>query len=202
MASAQERVSSDTLAKSLRTAPEADRKKIVDEYIAARSTEIESVIAIIAESVDQLNRTQRIDAKAVERNAARVLGAARARDAVPVLVKLLAVRDSTFSPVSDENVPHWRAFPFAVALADIGMPAVAPLLKQVQSSTLSTTEFQVACATLEGILGKDLAKAALTQHAKQFPELEQAGRLEAAIKLVEIGHVRWQAFDAKDFRLE
>jgi hypothetical protein len=200
MASAQEAV--DSLARSLLTAPEADRKKIVDEYITARSAEMESTTAIIAGSANQLQESQRIDANAVEWHAARLLGAARARDAVPVLVKLAAVRDSKFEPVSNEYNPHWRSFPFAVALADIGMPAVAPLLKQIESSTLSTTEFQVACVTLEAILGKELAKAALKQRAEQFPEVEKGDRLEAAMKLVDIGHFHWSALDAKDFRFE
>lgn len=90
----------------------------------------------------------------------------------------------------------------AKSMADIGMPAVAPLLKQIQSSTLSATEFQVSCVTLEAILGKELAKAALTQHSKQFPELRQRGRLKVAMKLVDLRHLHWSALDAKDFRFK
>ena len=186
----------------LRDAPQEERAKILDQFVARRCVEIQGMLVILSNSAKELSRSQRIEANCVEWYATKFLGEARAVEAVPILVDHIAVRDSHFSPVSNEYIPHWLFFPCAVALSKIGMPAVDPLLNRIQSSALTSTVFHVSCSTLEAILGEELAVAAVRQHAKKHPEEGQEGWLAEAIKLVGIGHVHWDALTAKDFRFE
>lgn len=186
----------------LRDTPQEERVEILDQFVATRRVEIHGMLAILSNSTKELSQSQRIEARSMEWYAMKFLGEARAVEAVPLLVDLIAVRDSNFSPVSNEYIPHWFSFPCAVALTNIGMPAVDPLLKRIQSSAPTSTVFHVSCTTLEAILGKELTVAAVQQREKKYPEKGQEGWLAEAIELVGIGHVHWDALTAKDFRFE
>jgi hypothetical protein len=186
----------------LRNAPNAELEKIVDRYRAQRESDIQELIKIVEEQRAVLEDGQKVEEKSRVWFALALLGDLRADAAVPTLSRLIAVQDRSLFISSNETQPHWYSFPAAVALAKIGMPAVGDLLETARGAEPTSTAFQLCGATLEAILGEDLALAAVEQYARHYPELSQQDRLAALKTLARTGHKRWSAFGASDFRTE
>lgn len=187
---------------ALRDASDADLENIVDRYRAQRESDIQELLNIIEEQREALKSRQRVEPKSRAWFALALLGDLRADVAVPVLTRLIAVKDRPLSISSNETQPHWYSFPAAVALAKIGMPAVGDLLETARATDPTSTVFQLCGVTLEAILGEDLALAAVEQYARHYPELSQQDRLAALKVLTRTGHKRWSAFGASDFQTE
>jgi energy-converting hydrogenase Eha subunit E len=187
---------------ALRDAPNAEVEIIADRYRAQRESDIQELINIVEEQRAALESEQRMEERSRAWFALALLGDLRADAAVPILTRLIAVKDRVLSISSNETQPHWYSFPAAVALAKIGMPAVGHLLETARGAEPTSTAFQLCGVTLEAILGEELALAAVEQYARYYPELSQQDRLDALKILTRTGHKRWSAFGASDFRTE
>jgi hypothetical protein len=183
---------------SLRGASGAQLEEIVGRYRQEREADVRQLIEIVAASEKTLRSTNRVETRSRPWHAITLLGEMRSVKAAPLLAKLIAVRDSSFSLVSDEN-PHWYSFPAAVALSKIGMPAVEHLLGVLRTSPPDSTAFHLAATTLEAILTEELAVAAVEQYGREYADLAQSGRLSATTRLIQVGHKRWDADSAADF---
>lgn len=188
-----------TALSSLRSASGSELEAIVKNYREERQSDIQELMSIVGEQEATLIKTQRVVNNSREWFAIVLLGDIQPAAAAPLLARLISVRDSSFSLVSDEGGPHWYSFPAAVALSKIGIPAVEPLLELARTSSLTSTVFHLCGVTLEATLGEELALSAVKQYARQHPELSQKDRLTALTALVRAGHKRWTAYGASDF---
>ena len=187
---------------SLRNASSAQLQAIVENYRQQRQSDVQELISIISEQEGALKRSRRLETKSNAWFAITLLGDIRSATATPLLARLIALRDSSFSLISNENDPHWYAFPAAVALSKIGMPAVEHLLEVARTAPLNSTAFNLSAVTLEAILSEPLALSAINQYAQYYPDLAQEERLNALTTLIQTGHKRWSADSAADFSLE
>lgn len=187
---------------ALRNASDAELEKIVDRYHAQHESDVQELISIVDEQQEKLASSRSIDAKSKAWFAMMLIGDLRSVAAVPILMRLIAVKDKSLSINSNESQPHWYFFPAAAALSKIGMPAVEHLMELARTAPPTNTAFQLCGVTLEAILGEDLALAAVEQYARQYPELLQPDRRAALTTLIRTGHKRWSAFGAADFSLE
>lgn len=187
---------------SLRYASGSELEVIVKNYREQRQSDIQELMNIVGEQEATLIKTQRIASNSREWFAIVLLGEIKSATAVPLLVRLISVRDSSFSLVSDEGGPHWYSFPAAVALSKIGMSAVEPLLELARTSSPTSTVFHLCGVTLEATLGEELALSAIKQYAQQYPNFSQKDRLTALTTLIRAGHKRWTAYGASDFSPE
>ena len=187
---------------ALRNASNAELGKIVDRYRAQRESDIQELINIVEEQRETLESEQKVEEKSRGWFALVLLGDLRSDAAAPILTQIIAVKDRSLSISSNETQPHWYSFPAAVALAKIGMPAVGHLMEMARVTEPTSTAFQLCGVTLEAILGEELARTAVEQYARHYPELSQQDRLAALKALTRTGHKRWSAYDASDFRTE
>jgi len=184
---------------TLRNASGAALETIVENYREQHQTDVQELLSILAGQEEALKNRQRIETNSREWFAMTLLGDLRSSPAAPLLVRLITVRDSSYSLISDESKPDWRSFPAAVALAQIGIPAVEPLLELARRSAPTSTAFHLSVVTLEAILNPELAVAAVAQHARFYPDFSQDNRLSASTTLIQDGHQRWVADSAADF---
>jgi hypothetical protein len=192
----------DSALSAIRTASGSELEKIVADFRARREADIQTLMDIVRGQEANLSNRVRITPNSQEWFAITLLGELRAAGVAPLLTQLLAVRESTFSLISDEDDPDWYAFPAAVALSKIGLPAVVPLLELARTAAPDSTAFHLCAVTLEAILNDELALAAVEQYARQYPDLTQEGRLGALTSLIRAGHKRWSADSAADFSLD
>lgn len=186
----------------LRSASSPELETVVNNYQDQRQSDVLELISIISEQKETLEKDRKIPNKSKEWFAVVLLGELRAVEAAPLLARLIAARDSSFSLSSDEDNPHWYSFPAAVALSKIGMPAVEYLMELARTALPTSTAFQLSGATLEAILGEELALSAVKQYARHHPELSQKDRFTALTTLLQTGHKRWIAYNASDFSPE
>ncbi len=191
-----------TALSSLRNASSKELEGIVNNYREQRQADIQVLMSIVGEQETTLVKSQKIVTGSKEWFAITLLGDLRAATAAPLLARLMTARDSSFSLISDEDNPHWYAFPAAVALAKIGLPAVQSLLDQVRTAPPTSTAFHLGGVTLEAILGEELAIFAAQQYARDHADFAQADRLTALTTLIRTGHKRWTAHGASDFSPE
>lgn len=187
---------------SLRSAPSAELGGIAKNYLEQRQADIQELMSVIGEQEATLIKSRKLVAGSKEWFAITLLGDLRAAAAAPLLARLITVRNSSFSLVSDEDNPHWYAFPAAVALSKIGLPAVEPVLDRVRAAPPASTAFHLGGVTLEAILGDELAIFAAKQYARDRPDFSQSDRLTALTALIRTGHKRWTASSASDFSPE
>ncbi len=191
-----------TALSSLRNASNEELEHIVKNYRDQRQADIQALMSIVGEQEATLIKSQKIVTGSKEGFAITLLGDLRATTAAPLLARLITVRSSSFSLISDEDQPHWYAFPAAVALSKIGLPAVEPLLDRVRTAPPTSTAFHLGAVTLEAILGEELAILAAQQYARDHSDFSQADRLTALTTLIRTGHKRWTAHSASDFSPE
>lgn len=191
-----------SLSSAFKNASGVDLKQLVADYRRQRQADIHELLRILDEQQNHLKTTRKIEIDTPAWFAIQLLGENSAASAVPTLIRLIAVRDSSFSLLSNESTPHWNAFPAAVALANIGMPATLPLLALVHTAAPGSTAFQLAGVTLEAILGPELALAAATQYGQQHRDFAEKARFAQLSQLIRAGHRRWVAYDAADFSPE
>ncbi|MCP5419830.1 MAG: hypothetical protein H6970_10195 [Gammaproteobacteria bacterium] len=186
----------------LRTESGSELEKTVVDYRARHEADIQTLMEIVTEQKENLSGRLRITPNSREWFAIALLGDLRVVEAAPLLTQLLAVRNSTFSLLSDEDDPHWYAFPAAVALSKIGLPAVNPLLELARVAAPDSTAFQLGAVTLEAILNDEIALAVVAQYARQYPDLAQEDRFKPLTDLIKSGHKRWDAEKAADFSMD
>lgn len=107
----------------------------------------------------------------------QILGEYRAEQAVPILVSGITFIPSGFE--LDESIPAEAYNLCAVALRDIGRPAI-PRLTRVALHAEAEDEWRLAAWVLAQIEGVDEAEHRLTRVAKETPRL--ADRCEKAIQ--------------------
>ncbi|MFO1372624.1 MAG: hypothetical protein U1F42_09605 [Candidatus Competibacteraceae bacterium] len=188
----------NSILSSLRSASSADLKRIVKDYQDQRQSDVQELISIISEQEETLRKTQKIETNTREWFAITLLGDTRSATAVPILIRLIALRDSSFSLISNESNPHWYSFPAAVALSKIGMPAVEHLLELAHTAPPTSTAFHLASITLEAILGEELTLSAVEQYARRYPDFSQKDRFSILTTLLRTGHKHWNASNAAD----
>lgn len=192
----------NTALSSLRSASSAELESIAKNYLNQHQADIQELTSIVGEQETTLVKSQKITSGGKEWFAITLLGDMRAATAVPLLARLLAVRSSSFSLISDEDHPHWYSFPAAVALSKIGLPAVQAVLDQARTVPPTSTTFHLGGVTLEAILGEELAIFAAEQYARDHSDFARADRLTALTALIRTGHKRWTAYSASDFSPE
>ena len=184
---------------SLRGASGAELENLVEHYLNQREADVRELMDIVGEQEGLLLKSQRVAAKSKDWFSITLLGDIKATAAAPVLARLITVRDTSFSLVSDEGNPHWYSFPAAVALSKIGLPAVQPLLDLIRTAPPTSTAFHLGGVTLEAILGEEPAIFVAKQYAQDHADFAQANRLTALTTLIRTGHKRWTASSASDF---
>ncbi|MFZ1327312.1 MAG: hypothetical protein WAT67_15060 [Candidatus Contendobacter sp.] len=188
-----------SLSSAFKNASGAGLKQFVADYRQQRQADIQELLRVLDEQQNHLKKTRKIGVDTPAWFAIHLLGENSAASAVPTLIQLIAVRDSSFSLLSNESTPHWNAFPAAVALANIGMPAILPLLELARTAAPDSTAFQLAGVTLEAIFGPELALAAATQYGQQHRDFAEKDRFAQWSQLIRAGHRHWVAYDAADF---
>lgn len=184
---------------SLRGASGAELENLAEHYLKQREADVRELMDIVGEQEGMLLKSQRVTAKSKDWFSITLLGAIKATEAAPLLARLITVRDSSFSLVSDEGNPHWYAFPAAVALSKIGLPAVQPLLDLIRTAPPASTAFHLGGVTLEALLGEELAIFVAKRYAQDHADFAQANRMTALTTLIRTGHKRWTASSASDF---
>lgn len=192
----------DSTLSSLRNASSADLPKIVKDYQDQRQADERELISLISEQEEPLRKTQKIAVNAKEWFAITLLGDIGSATAIPLLIRLLTVRDTSFSLLSNESNPHWLYFPAAVALSKIGIPAVAHLLELARTAPANSTAFHLASVTLEAILGQELALSAAEQYGRHHADFLKKERYNNVTALIQVGHKRWMAYNTADFSPE
>lgn len=188
----------DSRLASLQGVAGPELEKDVQSFREERAADTRTLLEFATKSSDALQSSQRVDANSGPWHTIKLLGDLRSIEAAPLLAKLIAVRDTSFSLISNES-PHWYSFPAAVALSKIGMPAVEQLLVVLQTSAPDSTEFHLSCTTLEAIMGPKLALVTVKSYGDHFPALAEKTRLAAMTSLIQDGHKRWTADSAADF---
>ncbi len=118
-----------------------------------------------------------------------LLGALRASEAAPILIKHLKVRDAAFKPhASDEKTPLDTHFPALRALIQIGEPSIRYLLDAIAFAKDPLT-IQLAVIGLIRIGGVDVARFHLGSSHKSLRSRERQGdekHVATALSLVDM----------------
>ncbi|QQS52956.1 MAG: hypothetical protein IPM89_08380 [Candidatus Competibacteraceae bacterium] len=187
---------------SLRSTSGTELENLVEHYLNQREADVRELMDIVGGQESIFLKSQRVATKSKDWFSITLLGDIKATAAAPLLARLITIRDTSFSLVSDEGNPHWYSFPAAVALSKIGLPAVEPLLDLTRTAPPASTAFHLGAVTLEAILGEELAIFAAQQYARDHSDFSQPDRLAALTTLIRTGHQRWTAHGASDFSPE
>ena len=113
--------------------------------------------------------------------AAYILGRERLAEGVPVLVANMLLH----APIQlDSKLPLWGEYPAVQALANIGTPAVGPMLQNLRSSDDAKTR-ELSLRVLRVVEGKEVAHFVLTTAAGQATEPGYRDRLVEAVKVLD-----------------
>lgn len=167
-----------------------------DQFVARLTAELDALLRLLQEQCDRLAEKKRIDPAGGEAHAVAVLRFARYAPAAGLFVQLIDVRQTDFPTVSDEWQAHYRFFPFAVAAAAVGNPAVPALIATVADADVGSTRFALACLVLKEIFGEEFALQLVATAAGA-----DVGRREEAAKVVRTPADRWEATSCTDYAI-
>jgi hypothetical protein len=178
----------------LQAASQEHAAKAKELILERLRSDLDGLLTFLWDKAEQLEATKRIDPASVEFHAIEILQFARYSAAADVCVRHLDTRSTAFPAVSDEAQVHVRFFPFAVAAAAIGTPALSALTTEILTADPSTTRFQLSCLVVKAFLGEDLALLYVANAAKNDPH-----RLEQASRFVRMPSDDWEATFCSDY---
>lgn len=153
------------------------------------------LIEVLKSSKNTLLKEKKIKVDSEEFKAVERLGELKNKAAIPILIELLIVRDSRYSIISDELQIDFEHFPFAVALSKLGEDVSEPLFKEIASSDIKTTRFQLSCLVLQKAIDQ---KKAIELLEKSIA----VGKKDEVIKYLKMDLKDWHVKDCSDFKLE
>jgi hypothetical protein len=187
------------LADKLRGEPSPQTVQVTEQFVARLRGELDGLVRFLQEQEKQLG-SKRIDPAGGAYQAVAVLQFARYSPAADLCIRYLDTRSTSFPAVSDEAQVHFPFFPFAVAAAAVGMPAVAGLTAEIMTADPTATRFQLSCLALKAILGEELALLQVTNEVKKAPQSHQGQRLEQATRFIRMPVDDWEATFCSDYR--
>jgi len=115
--------------------------------------------------------------------AIQLLGDLRASEAVPALLENMCYRNPERADLPGMIYRYGgEAYPAAMALSKIGMPAVQPLIARLSVPGVAASERTTCLWTMKAILGEKLAKAQLQMSIEETKETSAKAKLESALE--------------------
>lgn len=151
------------------------------------------LIEVLKASKNNLLKEKIIKVDSEEFKAVERLGGLKNKAAIPILIELLIVRDSRYSVISNELQIDFEHFPFAVALSKLGEDVSEPLFKEIASSDIKTTRFQLSCLVLQKAIDQ---KKAIELLEKSIA----VGKKDEIIKYLKMELKDWQVIECSDFK--
>jgi hypothetical protein len=189
------------LAEKLQAEPAERRVRVKEQFVARLRGELDGLLTLLRAKDEQFTATQRIDPTSGEYQAVEILQVARFSPAADLFVRHIATRSTAFSVVSDEVRSEFPYFPFAVAVAEIGSPAVLALTGEILTADPTTTRFQLSCLVLRQILGEELALLHIGHSVHKDPQYSESQRQEQATRFIKMRTSDWEAAFCSDFAL-
>jgi hypothetical protein len=154
-----------------------EQRKIVDTHAEERRHEIERLLKIADETINRPGRRAEADI------AIRLLGRMRAAEAVDFLIENLSFKGQADWMAVSGPASLEEGLPCVYALAEIGLPALQPLVRKAESTEADITHMHVAM-TLRRSLGAEHATLYLRDHASKQPDKWKKKRIQSLIEWV------------------
>jgi hypothetical protein len=177
----------------------ANSAQAKEHFLANLRAQLDGLVTLLTSQSKELEKSKRIDPTSPAYHAVEIVQFARYIPAAELCVQLIDTRSTAFPVVSDEKQAHFPFFPFAVAAAAIGTPAVPGVTANILTAEPATTRFQLSCLVLKEILGQELAEQHLANVAKNDTRASQ--HLQQATRLLQTSTNAWEATFCSDYAI-